>query len=84
MIMRGYKMPISAEMLLKEVLNKIKGKLERPRCRWEDNIKRNVKEIGWEGADWINLAQNTDKRRALVNTVMNFRVPRNAGNFLTT
>jgi hypothetical protein len=50
--------------------------LERPRRRWEDNIKIDLQEVGWEGGmDWINLAQNRDRWRALVNAVMNLRVP---------
>jgi hypothetical protein len=49
--------------------------LERPRCRWEDNIKMDVREIGWSGKDWMDLAQDRDQWRALVNTVMNLRVP---------
>jgi hypothetical protein len=40
-----------------------------------DNIKIDLIEIGWDGMDWIDLAQDTDKWRALVNTVMNLRVP---------
>jgi hypothetical protein len=40
-----------------------------------DNIKINLREIGWDGMDWIYLAQDRDKWRALANTVMNFRVP---------
>jgi hypothetical protein len=44
--------------------------LGRPRRRWEDNIKMDLRE-GWEGADWIDLAQDRDRWRALVYTVMN-------------
>jgi hypothetical protein len=44
-------------------------------CIWEDNIKMNVREIGWEGVDWINLAQDRDQWWALVNTVMYLQVP---------
>jgi hypothetical protein len=40
-----------------------------------DNIKMDLIEIGWDGVDWINMAQNRDKWRALVNTVLNLRVP---------
>jgi hypothetical protein len=46
----------------------------RPRHRWEDNIKRDLQEVGCEGMDWIELAQDRDRWRALVNTVMNLRV----------
>jgi hypothetical protein len=49
--------------------------LGRPRCRWEDNIKMDLREVGWRGMDWINLAQDRDRWRALVNAVMNLRVP---------
>jgi hypothetical protein len=47
----------------------------RPRCMWVDNIKMDVKEIGFDGIDWIDLAQDRDQWRALVNTIMNLRVP---------
>jgi hypothetical protein len=40
-----------------------------------DNIKIDLREIGWDGVDWIDLAQDTDRWRALVNTVMKIRVP---------
>jgi hypothetical protein len=49
--------------------------LGRPRRRYVDNIKMDRREIGWDGMDWIDLAQNRDHWRALVNTVMNPRVP---------
>jgi hypothetical protein len=57
------------------------GKLERkrllgrPRYRWEDNIRMDLREIGWCGMDWIDLAQDKDQWRTLVNTIMNLRVP---------
>jgi hypothetical protein len=47
----------------------------RPRRRWEENIKINLAEKEWGGMDWIALAQDRDSRRALVNAVMNLRVP---------
>jgi hypothetical protein len=52
-----------------------KRPLGRPRRRWVDNIKMDLTEIGWDGMDWIDLAQNRDQWRALVNVVMNLRVP---------
>jgi hypothetical protein len=59
------------------LVGKPEGKrpLGRPRCRWVDNIKMDLEEIGWNGMDWIELAQDRDQWRALVNTVMNLRVP---------
>jgi hypothetical protein len=47
----------------------------RARRRWEDNIKIDLREVGWGDMDWINLAQDRDRWRALVNAVMNLRVP---------
>jgi hypothetical protein len=52
-----------------------KRPLERPRRRWEDNIKMNLREIGIDAANWIQLAQDRVQWRAFVNTVMNLRVP---------
>ena len=46
-----------------------------PRRRWEDNIEIDLQEVGWEGMDWIELAQDSYRWRALVNAVMNLRVP---------
>jgi hypothetical protein len=59
------------------LVGKPEGKtpLGRPRCRWVDNIKMYLLEIGWGGLDWIGLAQDRDKWRALVNAVMKLRVP---------
>jgi hypothetical protein len=52
-----------------------KRPMGRPRRRWVDDIKMDLREIGWDGMDWYDLAQDKDQWRALVNTVMNFRVP---------
>jgi hypothetical protein len=52
-----------------------KSPLGRLRRRWVDNIKIDLRQIGWDGVDWIDLAQDRDLWRALVNTVMNLRVP---------
>jgi hypothetical protein len=52
-----------------------KRPLGRSRHRWEDNIRMDLREIGWGGMDWIHLAQDRGQWRALVNTVMTFRVP---------
>ena len=46
----------------------------RPRRRWEDNIKTDLQEVGGDGGDWMELAQDRDRWRALLSTVMNFRV----------
>jgi hypothetical protein len=58
------------------LLGKPEGKkpLERPRRRWVDNIKLDLRETGWDGMDSIGVAQGMDNWRALVNTVMNLRV----------
>jgi hypothetical protein len=58
------------------LVGKPEGKrpLGRPRRRWEDNIGIDFGEIGWGGMNWIDLAQDRDQWRALVNTVMNLRV----------
>jgi len=52
-----------------------KRQLGRPRLYWENNIKMDLKEVGFWGMDWIEQAQDRDRWRALVNTVMNHRVP---------
>jgi hypothetical protein len=59
------------------LVEKPEGKtpLRRPRGRWVDNIKIDLREIGWDGMDWIDVAQDRDQWRALVCTVINLRVP---------
>jgi hypothetical protein len=52
-----------------------KRPLGRPRRRWVDNIKMDLRETGWGGVDWIDMAQDRDQLRALVNTVLNLRFP---------
>ena len=52
-----------------------KRPLERPKRRWEDNIKMDLQEVGCGGTDWIELAHNRDRWRTLVNAVMNIWVP---------
>jgi hypothetical protein len=47
---------------------------ERPRRSWEDNIKVDLREAGWAGMDWINVAQDRDRWRAVVNVIINLRV----------
>jgi len=59
----------------------VKRPMGRPTSRWEDNIKMDLRKVGG-GGDWMELAQDGDRWRALVNMVMNFRVPKSAGIFL--
>jgi hypothetical protein len=58
-------------------VGKYEGKrsLGKPRRIWEDNIRMGLKEIGWEDVDWMHVAEDRDRWRAVVNTVMNLRVP---------
>ena len=59
------------------LVEKPEGKrpLGRPRCRWENNIMIDIQEVGFGVMDWIELAQDRDRWRALVNAVKGFRVP---------
>jgi hypothetical protein len=52
-----------------------KRSLGRPRCRWVDNIRMDLGEVGWCDVDWIGLAQDRSRRRAPVNSVLNLRFP---------
>jgi hypothetical protein len=67
------------------LVGKPEGKrpLGRQRRRWVDNIRMDLREIGWDGVDWMDIAQDRGQWRALVNTVLNLRVPLIAGGFLT-
>jgi hypothetical protein len=64
-------------MLWFSLVGKPEGKrpLGRLRRRWADNIKMDLREVGWDGSDWIDLAQDRDGWRAYVNAVINLRVP---------
>jgi hypothetical protein len=63
------------------LVGKPEGKrpLGRPRRRWVDNIRMDLGEVGWGDVDWIDLAKDRNRWRALVNSVLKLRVPRNAG-----
>jgi len=61
-----------------------KRPLGRPRFMWEDNINMDLQKVGCRGVDWIVLAQDRDRWRALVNAVMNLWVLKNSGNLLTS
>jgi len=62
---------------------KEKRQVGRPRRRWEDNIRNDLREIRLEFVDWVNLAQDSDRWWVLMNTVMNLRYPQNMRNFFT-
>jgi hypothetical protein len=59
------------------LVRKSEGKrpLGRPKSRWADNIEMNLREVGWDGVDWIDMAQDRDQWMAFVNTVFNLRIP---------
>jgi hypothetical protein len=63
----------------------LKGRtLGRPRRRLEGNFRMDLREVGWEGVDWMHPAEDRDQWRAVVNTVINIWVPYKAGNLLTS
>jgi hypothetical protein len=66
-----------AKNVYRILVGKPEGKrpLGRPRRSWVDNLKIDLRGIGWDGVDWIDMAQDRDQWRALVNTVTNLRVP---------
>jgi hypothetical protein len=70
----------------KILVRKPEGKrlLKRPRHRWEDNIRTDLKEIGCEGVDWLHVAQDRDQWQAVVNRVMKLWIPESVENFLTS
>jgi hypothetical protein len=49
--------------------------LGRPRCKWENIVKLDLREIGWNGMDWIHLSQDRDSWRVVVNMVMKLQIP---------
>jgi hypothetical protein len=61
------------------LVGKRKRPLGGPRRRWVDNIRMDVGEVGWGDVDWIGLAQDRNKQRTLVNSVLNLWVPKNFG-----
>jgi hypothetical protein len=65
------------ENFIKNLFAKPEGKrpLGRPMCRWEDYIRMDVREIGWDGVDWMHLAHERDQWRVLVKRVTNVSVP---------
>jgi len=72
--------------VIRVLVGKPEGKrpLRRPRRRWVDNIRMDLQEVGCGYVDWIELVQDRDRWRTLVSAVMNLRVQRNVGNFLTS
>ena len=66
------------------IVGKPEGKspLVRPRRRWEDIIKKDLQEVGLEDMDWIDLAEDRDRWRAVMNAVMNLQAPKSGSNFL--
>jgi len=78
----GHVAPMEVMRMHTKLVRKLEGKrpVEKPRCKWEDNIKVDLKEMGSEDVDWMHLAQDRDKWWASVNMVMNIWVPKEAEN----
>jgi hypothetical protein len=74
------------ENAYKILVGKFKGNrsFRKPKCRLEDNIRMDLRKIGLDVLDWINLVQDTDQRRVLLNMAMHLRVLSKAGSFLTS
>jgi len=72
--------------MYKVLVEKPEGKrtLGKPRCRWKDSIKTDIQEVELGGMDWVALAQDRDSWWSFVNAALNFWVPLNAGNILTS
>jgi hypothetical protein len=73
----GHVARVGEESVCKVLVGKSEGNrpLGRPRCRWKDNSKVDIQEVEWRIMDWIELAQDRDRYRTLVNVVKNLRVP---------
>jgi len=71
------KYTLSCTGVYRVLVGKPEGKrpLGKPRLKWEDNIKMDLRDVGCGGMDWIGLVKDRDRKRAVVNAVMNFRVP---------
>ena len=65
--------------VVRNIYHSVSESLGRPRRRWEDNIKMDLREVGGVGGDWTELPQDRDRWRALVGTVRNLRVPKMRG-----
>jgi hypothetical protein len=74
---RGFKQKETDTNAYRILVGKPEGKrlLGRPRCRWVDNIRTDIGEVGWGDVDWIGLAKDRNRWRALVNSVLNVQVP---------
>jgi len=72
--------------MYKVLVEKPEGKrtLGKPRCRWKNNIRTDIQEVELGGMDWVALAQDRDSWWSFVNAALNFWVPLNAGNILTS